>query len=120
MKNKFSFLLIIGLLSLISCEPIGLCTKEFVVVSINITGKSLTQAYTVREKTKDTLTYSFYEGTERYTVLDDNFQSDLEDQQEEFIFVGKINDTIVIQEKFIIKADKCHIEKVSGPSKIDL
>jgi len=49
-----------------------------------------------------------------YTVLDDNFLSELKNSEELFRFVGLIHDSVVVDEWYRISADHCHIELEEG------
>ena len=125
MKIKIVFSLIFLSGILLSCdknEQVG-CTLEFRTIGVTVTGDSLTDFYTLRIPNSDTIRLSaigFYPYKKWYPVLDDNYQSKIANTQESFRFIGKINDTIVVNETFIIKADACHIEKVSGRSEVGL
>ena len=99
------------------------CTMEFRTIGITVTGDSLTDYYTIRLSTADTLRFIYgnpFIENHWYPVLDDNYQSKIANSQENFRFIGKINDTVVVNEAFIIKADACHIDKVSGKIEINL
>ncbi len=92
------------------------CTMEFRIVTITCNRDSLEHYYTIRELTGDTIRISGGNliGDKVYPVLDDNFQPTLSGRTEVFHFQGTINDSIVVNEPFVIKADQCHIEYVSG------
>ena len=102
-----------------SDDPI-LCTEEFRTVGLEITGAELDNFFTIRKETNDTLEIASEPFLSIYPVLDDNFQDELEGKEEEFIFLGFIGEEEVVRESFVIKADKCHIEKVSGPESVSL
>ena len=40
--------------------------------------------------------------------------------QESFRFIGEMNDTVVVNEIFIIKADECDVDKISGKREVNL
>ncbi len=120
MKNKrliiFSiFLLIVASSCRDNNENIA-CTMEFRIVIITVNGNPLNEYYTVRESTNDTIRIdrSNVTGNNVYPVLDDSYQNIIEGRTENFIFYGKVNGVITAREPFVIKADKCHIEYVSG------
>lgn len=99
------------------------CTLEFRFVGLTVKGDSLHEYYTIRNATSDTLRFnqcnSFPE--ERwYLILDDTFSDELRNSQEDFRFVGLINDTIAVDEAYVISADECHINRVSGENEITL
>lgn len=104
-----------------SCKDEVYCTEEFRTISITVNGPALDDFYTLRESTGDTLIINHDSiWGNAYPVLDDNFQKTLEDKTETFRFHGIINDSIVVNEPFVIKADKCHIIFVSGKQEVNL
>lgn len=123
MKNLIIFLSPIIFGGLIpSCKQEIMCTQEFRTIGITITGDSLTDFYTIRNSNSDTIRFST--GVDPYSlcypVLDDSYTSKIANSQESFTFIGEINDTIVVNERYVIKADYCHIDKVSGKSEVSL
>ena len=130
MKKIKSTILFIALLSVTlliiipSCSDVEVnCTEEFRTVIITVTGDSLTDHYTFREKTLDTIKIGrdyIFPGYEGYPVLNDTYQPMIQNSRENFRFVGEINDTVVVNEEFVIEADQCHIEKISGKVQVDL
>lgn len=92
------------------------------MVSIKINGPVLDTFYTVRLSTGDTIRpisgRQFFENT--YSVLDDNYQPQLMNAQDSFRFYGIIQNQQVVNELFTIKADRCHIDYVSGRTEITL
>lgn len=93
-----------------------MCTMEFRTITIMVKGEPLDEFFTIRLKSNDTLRLSLdnMTGENYYPVLDDSFQKLLEGKTEEFRFIGFKNNVMVVNEPFVIKADKCHIEYVSG------
>lgn len=110
---------------LFSCskEDTVSCTEEFRFIGVNVEGDSLTNYFTIRQKTLDTLRFeqsvSFPEYI-WYIILDDSFSKTLKNSSETFTFHGLINDSLVIKQDYVIKADDCHISRESGPDKITL
>lgn len=101
------------------------CTMEFRTISVTVTGDSLTNTYTIRKKSGDTLdvVHLPFPRPERgitYTVLDDNFVTELKNSEELFRFVGLINDSLVVDELYRISADHCHIELEEGKTEVVL
>jgi hypothetical protein len=92
----------------------------FASVSIEVLGTSLDDHYTIRNSTGDTIRIGNTPFQNNYTVLDDNYQNILENKQESFRFVGIKSGIKVVDEIFIISADKCHISKVSGKTSITI
>ena len=109
-------------ISMSACQQETVCTTEFRSIGIRVLGDSLTDFYTVRTSTLDTIRRSttLESRTHLYVVLDDTYQSRIANTQEQFTFIGKINNHIVVNEAYVIKADGCHIDKVSGKSEVQL
>lgn len=112
---------------LYACQPDintdqAICTTEFRSVGLRVIGDTLTDFYTIRLSNSDTIRRStgVEPQTHWYLVLDDSYQRQLVNKQESFRFIGKKGQTIVIREEYIIAADQCHINKVSGKSEIQL
>lgn len=95
------------------------CTMEFRFVTIKVSGEPLTDYYTVRLSTSDTIRTKHPDSTidKAYVVLSDNYQKKLENREDTFRFIGK-RASGDVQEDFVISADRCHISKVSGKSEI--
>lgn len=100
-----------------------ICTEEFRMISVTVIGAELDEYYTLRNKNGDTIRLEYFQkfgNTISYPVLDDSFQSSIANKNEEFTFVGIIDDKEVINEPYVIGADECHIDKVSGTNEINL
>jgi hypothetical protein len=56
-----------------------------------------------------------------YTVMDDNYVTELSTQPKRFLFTG-VKDSLTVNGEFFINTDECncHIEKVSGPDTLVL
>ncbi|MEM6631577.1 MAG: hypothetical protein AAF694_17990 [Bacteroidota bacterium] len=100
-------------------DPI-ICTDEFRTIGLEIEGGELDEFYTIRKSTNDTIQVDFPVFETLYPVLDDSYQEELEGQVDEFEFVGFRESEELVRELFVIKADECHIEKVSGPDVITI
>jgi hypothetical protein len=125
MNKIIAFSAILIFILLLACKESDKedpCTMEFRTVGITVSGDSLTKYYTVRTSTKDTIINSsgFSILSNYYVVLDDNYLSKIKNSQDYFNFYGFINDTLVVNEVFLIKADHCHIEKLSGKSELNI
>jgi len=99
------------------------CTAEFRMVSIEVVGDSLTDFFTYHSATGDTIRHndSFLPFQMTYLVLTDNSKSIILDSDStSFVFKGFIDDSMVVNEPFEIGANRCHIFKISGRSKIVL
>ncbi|TVQ75757.1 MAG: hypothetical protein EA358_11000 [Flavobacteriales bacterium] len=118
--NKLTPMLLGTCLLLSSCNDDDIyCTEEFRVISIEVVGEPLTEHYSIRQSNSDTIRHND-EGGQTYTVLDDNYLSQLKNQQDTFRFQGFINDTLRVDELFVIKADECHVIYVSGRRRVQL
>lgn len=98
------------------------CTEIFAMVTIQVNGGPLDDFFTIRESTGDTLRHDvnglIEEG--QYIVLDDNFAATLKNREETFIFTGIVGKEKVVEEPFVIKADDCHIDYVSGKREVSI
>lgn len=106
-----------------SCDNEVACTEIFGTIGITVTGDSLTNYYSLRESNNDTIRIPYPYQTVKglfYGVLDDSYHPKIKNNSAAFRFIGEINDSIVINEPFIIEGDDCHINKVSGKSEIQL
>ena len=116
-------MLIVIILFLSACDVNKndvICTEIFAMVTIDVTGGELDEHFTIRTSTNDTIRpyHYYFDGT--FTVLDDNYLSELRNSKDDFVFVGVINNQVVVSEEFVIKADECHVVKVSGVESINL
>lgn len=99
------------------------CTEEFRMIGVKVTGEELTDFYTLRVSTGDTIRFTngdTYPLVNWYPILDDSFQPILEGSEEEFLFVGELDGPEVLRETYVIGADQCHIYRQSGPQAIAL
>jgi len=125
--KKFSLHIIIFFTILfISCakeeEEEVICTMEWRYISIDVKGGVLDNFYTIRKYTGDTIRYEKDNiiGNNSYIILSDNYQNKIKNKEEIFIFKGYITDSLVVNEQYVIKADECHINYVSGKKEINL
>jgi hypothetical protein len=95
---------------------------EWRYISIDVKGGVLDNFYTIRKYTGDTIRYEKDNiiGNNSYIILSDNYQNKIKNKEEIFIFKGYITDSLVVNEQYIIKADECHINYVSGKKEINL
>ncbi|MCF8366029.1 MAG: hypothetical protein K9H16_09620 [Bacteroidales bacterium] len=125
---KYHLALMAGLLLLFACscnsrQDAVICTEEFRLIGVTVTGGELSDFYTVRETTKDTIRFTEnqnYPLGSWYPILDDSYQPILEGIGEDFYFIGTIGDSGKFEQHYIIGADQCHIIKVLGPEKIEI
>lgn len=99
-----------------------ICTEEFRMIGVRITGGEIDDFYTVRISNGDTIRFSqdTYPLVNWYPILDDSYQPVLEGTVEDFTFVGVQDGNLVIQQNYEIGADQCHIFRQSGPQSITL
>lgn len=98
-----------------------ICTAIFASVTVEVTGSSLDDYYTVRTSNNDTIRINEdLFGENVYTVLDDNYLPKLKNDRDEFTFIGIIAGQLVVSEEFVISADECHITKISGKDVVNL
>jgi len=107
------------------CPPNTPCTMMFASVSVNITDEkgepvTFSEIYTLRKSTGEILTYMHPAIEHSYIVVDDSYQKNLVNQTDTFQLIGKKDGEIIMNEPFVINADCCHINKLSGKSEIIL
>ena len=121
---SFFILIVVSVLILISCtkDEEVICTMEYRYISIDVKGGILDDFYTIRKYTGDTIRNEKDNiiGNNSYIILSDNYQNKIKNKEEIFIFKGYITDSLVVNEQFIIKADECHNDYVSGKKEINL
>lgn len=106
-------------------DPVNevICTEEFLMIGVKVTGEELTDFYTLRVSTSDTIRFTngdTYPLVNWYPILDDSYQPILEGTEEEFLFVGELDGSELLRETYVIGADQCHIFRQSGPQSIAL
>lgn len=93
------------------------CTEEWRSIVVEIPGANFSDYFTIRVSTGDTLRFEsefVSQNPSFFTVLDDSFQPKLERKRETFRFVGIRQGQIIVNEPYVISADRCHIQFVSG------
>lgn len=98
----------------------AICTEMFAAVNVSVKDKNgnninLQDYYTINIATGDTLRNNngtWPEGA--YTVLDDTYVSKMYNKKLQFRFIGRLNNSTVVDETYTISADCCHISKVAG------
>lgn len=106
----------------------SICTEEF--KSIHLTIKDANGNSIVLDQFTVTLTDSNKDITEdldfdqtfagTYPIIDDSFTSEAKSNDLKVQFIGKIDDTIVVEENYIIGSDCCHILLISGETEITI
>lgn len=123
---KISFIAIFASFILLAAckEDDGVvCTQEFKIITMEVNGGELDDYFTIREANNDTIRFQEFDEPSPlfYTVLDDNFTFQLSNKPaENFTFIGIIDNAVVVEEIFVITADECHIQLVSGNTSVDL
>ena len=121
---SFFILIVVSVLILISCtkDEEVICTMEYRYILIDVKGGILDDFYTIRKYTGDTIRNEKDNiiGNNSYIILSDNYQNKIKNKEEIFIFKGYITDSLVVNEQYVIKADECHINYVSGKKEINL
>ena len=95
----------------------------FAMLNISVTDNTkvpvkLDNYYTLRMSTQDTIRAQNSGLENQYTVLDDGYVGKLQNKTDSFRFIGIKDGKQVVNELFILKADCCHIGKVSGNTDI--
>ncbi|MES2703393.1 MAG: hypothetical protein V4649_12180 [Bacteroidota bacterium] len=95
-----------------------MCTTVFSSVMVNVVDAAgepvvLDEVYTIRTSTGERIAAN-HMGDGIYAVVDDSYQSQIENLSEGFRFTGRKNGRIVVDEPYYIKADCCHVSKVNG------
>ena len=121
---SFFILIVVSILIIISCtkDEEVICSMEYRYISIDVKGGILDDFYTIRKYTGDTIRNEKDNiiGNNSYIILSDNYQNKIKNKEEIFIFKGYITDSLVVNEQYVIKADECHINYVSGKKEINL
>lgn len=128
--KKYSFLVFITLFAFLSsCEDSSkpqeiICStisKSIGISLENSAGQPVTvdDYYTIQLSDGDTIREPMIEEG-YYTVLNDNQHGKLVEKQDSFLFVGIKDSAVLVQETFVISGDQCHINKISGKSKVVL
>jgi len=112
---------LIAVLSITSCdEQDVLCTMEFRMLSVKVSGDSTVRMYTVDVRNKDTI--------EGYEIFDSNwcFADDGEwfnrlkrDEKRTINIVALSKSGKTVKAECVITRDACHIDKVAGPQSIE-
>lgn len=105
------------------CPPNTICTMMFASIGTKVTDNkgtpvTFSEAYTLRKSNNELLTYEQNNKEGFYVIVDDSYQKSLANQTDTFLFVGKQGGQTIVEEPFIISADCCHVNKISGKSEI--
>lgn len=97
------------------------CTLEFKTITVKVIGAELTEYYTIRQATNDTIVFSedWLRFENYYPILTDSLNPYLIDNEPEiFQFVGFTGDAKVVEENYLIGSDQCHIVLEAGDTEI--
>jgi len=102
----------------LNCDH-AICTDMFAMIGVYINDLSMTpeklEVYTIRNSTGEKITLTQNEtNLGVYFILDDSYRSKIAGKTETFTLVGTKAGTQVFQQAYQIKADCCHVSKVSG------
>ncbi len=105
-----------------ACSEEVMCTEIFSMVTVQVTDQNgdavlLDEVYTIRGNNAETIRPDQQAGGV-YVVLDDSYRKKLENQKDDFRFIGMKEGKKVIEEVYSIAADCCHIQKISGNESI--
>ncbi|HAB35745.1 MAG TPA: hypothetical protein DCE58_03990 [Cryomorphaceae bacterium] len=117
MKRPFA-LLALGSLAFWRCEPTIYCDLAFHSVGFSWldTTTTPTRIIPVVVETQDTLTNNFTSIFPAFTVVSDEHQSYFfQKTYHVMVYVLDSTGNILIDSQYIITADECHIQKISGP-----
>lgn len=133
MKDLFIYLILLSVLFTnckkesdpkdeLNCEDMP-CTMIFVSIKILIkhsndnTPITLTNYKVIRISDNKDLTKTDNDLTDNngyYTIVDDNTAGLIKNSTMEVEFQGFINNTLVVQKRFVISMDCCHVSLLSG------
>lgn len=108
-----------------NCDSIA-CEEVFVTVFVKIKNKSgtpqsLDDHYTIVKSTGDTIrddSGPYPDGT--YIIITDKQQKKLEYNPTNYIFYGIKKGSVIIKEPYVVSADCCHINMISGKPEVTI
>jgi hypothetical protein len=109
----------------LNCESVP-CTAIFKIITITVKHKADSSGYNLTNykviRITDSLDLSvtdelFPKNQGLYPVTDDSQRSIFVNKNVEIEFSGYLNDSLVIQKRFIVTSDCCHISLVEGDTK---
>lgn len=114
MRQALISLLLLSSLLTPSCKDDVFCTDEFKMIGLVIRDQTLDDHYTINMESGDTLRFNSYQYENWYVILTDQYRDDLNKNSAIFRFLGIRDKQPVVDERFEIGADQCHIYKISG------
>lgn len=103
-----------------TCGPNVMCTMLFASIGVavnDVNGNTVTldETETIRKSTGEVIKYDQSSAEPgNYWIITDSYVQSLQNQTDSFEFIGKKDGKIVVDEPFVISADCCHVDKVSG------
>jgi hypothetical protein len=106
------------------CEGV-MCTMMFAMVTAEVrnadgTPAGLDSTVTIAENGSTIPTSPGNTSAGMYTIVDDGYQKPLANKMEKVKFKGYRNGAMVVDQDYTVKADCCHVSKVSGPAVVSL
>ncbi len=127
MRNLFfaTFLLFFTSCATSECDENIACTEVFVTIEIKLENQQgkpygIDSYKTINKSTKESFRLGDVNGLRfgTYRVFDDSKKDKTSNKGEIFIFEGLKDGNIVVSEEFVISKDCCHINLVSGKTKV--
>ncbi len=108
----------------LNCDKV-VCSDLFAMIGVYISDLSMTpeklEVYTIRSSTGEKIIVTQNEtNLGVYFILDDSYRSKFAGTTETFTLVGTKAGTQVFQQTYQIKADCCHVSKVSGKDSLTI
>lgn len=125
-RFTFYFFLILGFYCLNSCASTQpqddiICSTIFKSITVGINGLQLDSYYTIRISDGDTIQNEDMDKEDSfYPVMTDQYHNNLINTKDSFHFVGLVNDSIIVEEPYVIGGDDCHIYLDKGAKVINL
>ena len=130
-----SALILFFFIFLIGCkdgrqEPMLICTEQYVTISVTVSNSQESPValdsfkvsrladqadVTIKVSPAD---YAIMQKQGTYPIASDGFKPLLQDKKIELHFTGMIGGKVVVNEKYIVGSDGCHIVLVSGEKKV--
>ncbi len=108
-----------------SCSDTTVCTTNIVYLKLNVVGDTLTDYFTIRLLTNDTIRadegpYMNPKGGYDYYIIANPFGSQIQGDFEKILFIGMIDEMIVISEEYRLAKGECGFRVLSGKEKVTL
>lgn len=108
------------------------CTEIYVTLTVSVKNDSgdnvaLDSFEVVDTKTGENLTvnyndseYQYYKEQGLYPIFSDKYQKQYQNSETTISFKGYISNKVVVDQDFVVGADCCHVNLISGPTEIFL